>query len=761
MFPAGVATGDITEMEAGSVMLKCGRSGRPHFALFQLSDDSRYIQWTSRRNDPGRTRIKIENIRELCLGQLTAVFARAGMGHYSPLSFSIVSQDRSVDIISTSRREYNTWVNGIQTLLPSGARVRSAVSGQSPQQQQQQFGKKDDREGENSHTDNDGEDDNRNKSNSTGCNANNDSNENEDEKSDALQVLPLATPQSPPPPSGGDNNDNDNNDDDDDDDDDEKEEMMRGDFSSDDEDEKAMEDGEGCSGGSRGESDQRWRQSSTEYSPRRRSKSMGAGERKEYIGTNRNSKYMGITARAPFLTTASDYFDAKRREENKNVYIIQLKKVDIRSPKTLALSSPLMQTLTTRSEGAFVTSSTMSSSTKRQQPPSPSLTMHAPPRSLSSTLLFSGQQQQRWRPQELELVGELIGKDICGVAIGAKHYAAFSIHGDLYMWGDNEFGQQGVRSHPPRMQPYQAVPNEDEDGAVSSVAAIKPDPIRFDTFVPHIVPLGGAVIHSVACGKNHTLCATVNGALFAWGRNTRGQLGLGDTVQRTEPTLVAALRGTPVIIIACGPHTSAAYTDSGRLYMWGQNDSYQLGINHTRQVRSPQLVYSSFVTILRSEKSKRRQDNAGDILADVCIDPTEMDTKADTVPFAPYRKNVMLAKRVKQQQMCCDGSAAAAAASILTPSSSVSSLRVSPHPLLSSSSSSVSTIRVQQNLLPNEQVEEIALGQYHSAVLTSKYKYIYYITQHHNLLMFFIFLKHLEQFGCGGSSGIASIQYRP
>jgi serine/threonine protein kinase len=51
--PRNAPIGYITEMQAGTVMLKCGRSGRPHFALFQLSDDAQYLQWTSRKKDPG------------------------------------------------------------------------------------------------------------------------------------------------------------------------------------------------------------------------------------------------------------------------------------------------------------------------------------------------------------------------------------------------------------------------------------------------------------------------------------------------------------------------------------------------------------------------------------------------------------------------------------------------------------------------------------------------------------------------------------
>lgn len=58
ILPPGTSVSRITEMQAGTVMLKCGRNGKPHFSLFQLSDDSQYIQWTSRKNDPSKTQSK-------------------------------------------------------------------------------------------------------------------------------------------------------------------------------------------------------------------------------------------------------------------------------------------------------------------------------------------------------------------------------------------------------------------------------------------------------------------------------------------------------------------------------------------------------------------------------------------------------------------------------------------------------------------------------------------------------------------------------
>ena len=47
-------------------------------------------------------------------------------------------------------------------------------------------------------------------------------------------------------------------------------------------------------------------------------------------------------------------------------------------------------------------------------------------------------------------------------------------------------------------------------------------------------------IVSVAAGGWHTMAVGDNGALWAWGGGSSGQLGLGDTNNRLVPTLVGA-----------------------------------------------------------------------------------------------------------------------------------------------------------------------------------------------------------------------------
>jgi E3 ubiquitin-protein ligase HERC4 len=56
-----------------------------------------------------------------------------------------------------------------------------------------------------------------------------------------------------------------------------------------------------------------------------------------------------------------------------------------------------------------------------------------------------------------------------------------------------------------------------------------------------------------------------DGALYAWGFNSYGQLGIGSQTGQEKPTLVSSLNGIPIAFIACGGNHSFAVSRSGKL----------------------------------------------------------------------------------------------------------------------------------------------------------------------------------------------------
>jgi len=80
---------------------------------------------------------------------------------------------------------------------------------------------------------------------------------------------------------------------------------------------------------------------------------------------------------------------------------------------------------------------------------------------------------------------------------------------------------------------------------------------------------------------------TTAGALWVWGRNSWGMLGLGDTTHRSSPTQVGALRNWKQV--AANFSTFGLKTD-GTLWAWGYNGWGQLGLGDLTDRSSPVQV---------------------------------------------------------------------------------------------------------------------------------------------------------------------------
>jgi alpha-tubulin suppressor-like RCC1 family protein len=65
-----------------------------------------------------------------------------------------------------------------------------------------------------------------------------------------------------------------------------------------------------------------------------------------------------------------------------------------------------------------------------------------------------------------------------------------------------------------------------------------------------------------------------DGTVWAWGQNSVGQLGLGDTAARLRPTHLGI---TDVASIGAGRLHSLAVKVAGTAWAWGKNDFGQLG----------------------------------------------------------------------------------------------------------------------------------------------------------------------------------------
>ena len=100
----------------------------------------------------------------------------------------------------------------------------------------------------------------------------------------------------------------------------------------------------------------------------------------------------------------------------------------------------------------------------------------------------------------------------------------------------------------------------------------------------------GLMYAMVELGYYHAVGLTSTGKVMTWGRNSHGQLGVGDDKDRAKPTLVAALASYDVVSVAAGQMSSYAVTASGRVYAWGYNEHFELGLGAGIDRNAPQLI---------------------------------------------------------------------------------------------------------------------------------------------------------------------------
>jgi len=85
-----------------------------------------------------------------------------------------------------------------------------------------------------------------------------------------------------------------------------------------------------------------------------------------------------------------------------------------------------------------------------------------------------------------------------------------------------------------------------------------------------------------------TTVTTYEPYLFMWGRNSSGQLGLGNTTDYSSPKQVGSL--TTWSVISLGTAHSAAVKTDGTFWSWGSGLYGALGLNNTTSYSSPKQV---------------------------------------------------------------------------------------------------------------------------------------------------------------------------
>ncbi|XP_070189612.1 X-linked retinitis pigmentosa GTPase regulator-like isoform X2 [Littorina saxatilis] len=146
------------------------------------------------------------------------------------------------------------------------------------------------------------------------------------------------------------------------------------------------------------------------------------------------------------------------------------------------------------------------------------------------------------------------------VACGRLHTVVATESGNIYTFGSNSEGQLGA---------------EGEDGHLPRhVASLDPTPYRM-----------------LAAGCDHSIALTEDARVFVWGGNGEGQLGLGEESEIPVPKQLDI--GQLVTCISCGYYHSALVTENGELYTFGESDAGKLGLGEDPdEHKTPQHVMS-------------------------------------------------------------------------------------------------------------------------------------------------------------------------
>lgn len=103
-----------------------------------------------------------------------------------------------------------------------------------------------------------------------------------------------------------------------------------------------------------------------------------------------------------------------------------------------------------------------------------------------------------------------------------------------------------------------------------------------------VAVLGGNVFRKIVTNNQSSYGITDNGTLKAWGINNSGQLGVGDVASRSSP--VAVLSGQFFVDVFIGNTNVYGIGSDGLLYAWGLNNNGSLGLGDTTPRSSPVAV---------------------------------------------------------------------------------------------------------------------------------------------------------------------------
>uniref|UniRef100_A0A2P2JH83 Uncharacterized protein LOC8271515 n=1 Tax=Rhizophora mucronata TaxID=61149 RepID=A0A2P2JH83_RHIMU len=104
----------ITALKKGACLVKYGRRGKPKFCPFRLSNDESVLIWISGKEEK---HLRLSHVSRIISGQRTQIFQRYPRPEKEYQSFSLIYNDRSLDLICKDKDEAEVWFSGLKALI--------------------------------------------------------------------------------------------------------------------------------------------------------------------------------------------------------------------------------------------------------------------------------------------------------------------------------------------------------------------------------------------------------------------------------------------------------------------------------------------------------------------------------------------------------------------------------------------------------------------------------------------------------------------
>lgn len=89
--------------------------------------------------------------------------------------------------------------------------------------------------------------------------------------------------------------------------------------------------------------------------------------------------------------------------------------------------------------------------------------------------------------------------------------------------------------------------------------------------------IGTSSWNFVSAGASHSVAIDSSNKLWTWGANDKFQLGLSTNVARSSPTQISTVSTSSFVSVTSGPNHNIATDSTGRVWGWGLNTSGELG----------------------------------------------------------------------------------------------------------------------------------------------------------------------------------------